>query len=126
MAADERLRARQRLRKRPDFRRIYDQGARTSGPAFTLFALPNDLEHGRLGVAATRKFGSAVERNRAKRLVREVFRRHGRLTAGLDVVVVPRREFHEATYAQLEDEFRAAVRRLSRIHARAAKRTDQR
>lgn len=126
MAADERLRSRQRLRKRPEFRRVYDHGARTTGRAFTLFALPNNLEHGRLGVAATRKFGSAVERNRAKRLVREVFRRHGRLTAGLDVVVVPRREFHEATFTQLEDEFRAAVARLGRIHARAAKRADQR
>lgn len=124
MAADERLRAGQRLKKRPEFLRVYDQGVRTSGRSFTLFALPNHLEQGRLGVAATRKFGSAVDRNRAKRLVREIFRRHSRLTAGFDVVVVPKREFPEATYGQLEDEFRAAVNRVSRIHARAAKRTD--
>jgi ribonuclease P protein component len=126
MAADERLRARQRLKKRPEFRRVYDRGARTSGRSFTVFALPNNLQHGRLGVAATRKFGGAVDRNRAKRLVREIFRRHGRLTAGLDVVVVPKREFHGAAYVQLEREFQVAVNRLGRIHARAAKRPDPR
>ena len=126
MAADERLRPRQRLRKRPDFRRIYDLGARISGRSFTLFALPNHLEHGRLGVAATRKFGSAVARNRAKRLVREIFRRLGLLTVGLDVVIVPKREFHEASYAQLEAEFRTAVGRASRTHAKPATRAEQR
>jgi ribonuclease P protein component len=59
-------------------------------------------------------------------LMREIFRRLGVLTAGLDVVVVPRREFHGASYAQLEVEFRAAIGRVSRTHAKPAKRADQR
>ena len=37
-------------------------------------ARPNSLGHSRLGIAATRKMGGAVVRNRAKRLVRELFR----------------------------------------------------
>ena len=126
MAANERFRPTQRLKNRPEFRRCYDQGVRVPSRSFTLFALPNELEYGRLGIAATRKFGSAVERNRAKRLLREVFRRLGELTAGLDVVVVPRREFHGVAYDRLEREFRAAVDRLSRTHDRTATRPDQR
>ena len=58
----------------------------------------------RLGIAATRKMGPAVERNRAKRLVRELFRHH-KPAAGVDVVVVPRREMLDAPYARLEAEF---------------------
>ena len=54
----------------------------------TVFVLPNDGPAARLGVAATRKIGSSVDRNRAKRLAREVFRRH-KMEAGLDIVIVP-------------------------------------
>jgi RNase P protein component len=52
----------------------------------------------RLGIAATRKMGDAVERNRAKRLARELFRRH-KIDAGLDVIIVPRREMVDAPFA---------------------------
>lgn len=52
----------------------------------------SDLLPTRLGITVTRKVGNAVERNRIKRLVREVFRRnHRRLPAGYDVVWVAKR-----------------------------------
>ena len=76
----------------------------------TMFTRPGDRETPRLGIAATRKIGSAVERNRAKRIVRELFRHH-KPAGGLDVVVVPRREFLDASYARLEAEFRALLDR---------------
>lgn len=72
--------------------------------------LPNGGPVGRLGVAATRKLGSAVERNRAKRLAREVFRRQ-KVAAGLDVVVIPRREMLNAPFDSLAAEYRAAIDR---------------
>jgi len=66
----------------------------------TLFVTSNGNSHCRLGVAATRKLGSAVVRNRAKRLARELFRRQ-KPVAGLDIVLVPRREMLDAPFASL-------------------------
>jgi ribonuclease P protein component len=63
------------LRNSAEFRRVYAGGMRFQGRLITAFALPNGLEHHRFGITASRKaVGNAVERNRAKRLLRETFR----------------------------------------------------
>jgi ribonuclease P protein component len=99
-----------RIRKRPDFERAYETGTRVHGALMTVFFVANDHQRSRLGIAATRKIGSAVVRNKAKRLAREMFRRH-RLQAGVDIVVVPRRDMVGAPFSRLEAEFLAILDR---------------
>src|SRR5262245_42369443 len=89
----------ERVRRRPDFERAYETGLRIHARFMTLFVVANGGVATRLGVAATRKLGSAVERNRAKRLAREIFRRH-KAGTGLDIVIVPRREMLDASFAR--------------------------
>jgi ribonuclease P protein component len=100
----------ERVRRRPEFERAYAAGRRLHGRYLTLFVVPNGLAYSRLGVAATRKLGSAVQRNRAKRLAREIFRRN-KLTSGLDIIVVARREMLDASFSTLEADYLAALRK---------------
>ena len=87
----------------------------------TCFALPNELGAPRLGIAASHKIGNAVVRNRAKRLVRELFRSHKPLT-GIDIVVIPRREMLEASWRNLQADYRAALQRLEKAAGALVKR----
>ena len=79
----------------------------------TCFALPNGLKAARLGIAASAKMGNAVARNRAKRLVRELFRAHTP-TKPVAVVFVPRREMVHAAWPDLEADYCAALQRIEK------------
>lgn len=81
----------------------------------SLTGLPNGGAVSRLGIVATRRLGKAVRRNRSKRRVRALFRHH-RPDAGLDLVVFPQREFLDAPFATLLDDYRRTLRRLVRTH----------
>ena len=100
------------VRKRADFELIYKTGFKRSGRLMTMFTRERDTGPARLGIAATRKMGAAVERNRAKRLVRELFR-HNKPGAATDVVIVPRREMLEASFDRIEAEYRSLLSKRS-------------
>lgn len=106
------------VRKRADFELIYSTGFKRSGRLMTMFTRERESGPARLGIAATRKMGGAVERNRAKRLVRELFR-HNKPAISLDVVIVPRRELLDAAFDRIESEFRSLLARQPRRTAHA-------
>ena len=63
------------LRQRADFQAVLSTGWRLASRNFVLRAGPNKLVHARLGIIAGKKVAArAVDRNRAKRLIREAFR----------------------------------------------------
>ena len=75
---------RRRLRARADFQKVYTQGQRYDGRLLAAFLRKNELNEHRLGVtASTKAVGKSVDRNRAKRLLRELFRRSAAELKGL-------------------------------------------
>jgi len=110
---DERFRPEERIRRRAEYVAVYDRGRKIGGRLMTVFLLESGRARPRLGIAATRKYGSSVQRNRAKRLVREAFRRH-KPALGLDIVVVPRREMVGADFHHVEADYLAAIERQVR------------
>lgn len=77
-----------RLKLRRDFQQVYRKGAVWKGCCFSLHALPRE-DGVRLGIVVPRRFGTAVERNRVKRRLREAFRRVAAELPSADIVVRP-------------------------------------
>jgi len=97
---------------------VQQGGRRVSGRYMTIIGQPNTLAFDRLGIVASRRVGGAVVRNRAKRRLREIFRRQSPAGTGssrlkpMDVVVIARRELVDAPFAALEADFTSALAKL--------------
>jgi ribonuclease P protein component len=81
-----------RLQRREHYQEALAAGAVQTRRYFRLYVRPNDLPHGRLGlIASSRVAPRAVDRNRFKRMARELFRGARERLGGLDVIVQLRR-----------------------------------
>jgi len=65
------------------------RGKRVNRHGLRLVYRRNDLSHARLGLAVSRKYGNAVQRNRLKRIVRSAFRQHPICHDGWDILIMP-------------------------------------
>jgi ribonuclease P protein component len=106
-----------RLHTQGQFDRVFEGGRAFRYPELTLRAVPNGLDHSRLGLLVGRRHGNAVRRNRIKRVLRECFRLHrGVCAVPCDVVIIPhaRRRTPPAALAPV---FREALRHAGEAFA---------
>jgi ribonuclease P protein component len=103
----------QRLRQRTDFLAVAT-GAKVPAAGFVLQAL-HRREDGpvRVGFTVSRKVGTATERNRVRRRLREVVRlsRPGRMRPGYDYVLIGRRAALNLPFGRLTEDFDSALHR---------------
>jgi ribonuclease P protein component len=112
-----RFRAEQHLRRQLDFQRVRTQGRRFDCGAFTVWHVARpETEAGvtRVGVVASRAaVGGAVARNRAKRRLREAFRRHQELAPpGHDLLLVARGVINRLESGEIGQKLTAACHKI--------------
>lgn len=107
------------LRGSQDFQKVYRQGKRYDGVLMTAFVLPNNLSENRFGITASRKaVGNAVQRNRARRLLKETFRLKkaslNALQENYDWVINPKRRLPSFKVIATIEEFERLVARVAK------------
>ena len=97
-----RFRKDKRLLDAAAYGRAFKKATRSRDKWFTVLSRDNDAGNGRLGLAISKKnCRAATARNRIKRIVRESFRQHQPILAGLDVVVINQPAARDGSNRQL-------------------------
>jgi ribonuclease P protein component len=105
-----------RLRRSADLKRVRQQGESRRHPLAILIVYPNELDVSRFAFVASRRVGNAVERNRGRRLLREVVRLHLlEILPGYDCVFIVRHTTPTASYADAETAVLQLLARLKLI-----------
>ncbi len=108
-----------RLRRHADYQRAYAAGRKRQSASMSWFLAPQAAPDGpRVGLTAGKVLGKAHERNRIKRRMREILRRHlDLLPKGCDLILHPRRAVLTAEFAKLDAE---VLRIIGQANALAA------
>jgi ribonuclease P protein component len=112
------MRKRFRLRRAVDFEKLRRRGRRWHHPLIMLITTANDANNSRFGFSASKHFGNAAARNRAKRMMREVVRRNLDLIEdGWDCLFVARGTANGAAFPEIEDAIYKLLGRAELIKA---------
>jgi len=97
------LQSKHRLRRPADVKRVRQHGKSRHHPLFVLLVHPNELSVARFAFIASRRVGKAVQRNRAKRVLREAVRLQlDKIAPGWDCVLIARPTILQASFAEVE------------------------
>ncbi len=100
-----------KIRKSSEFKEVFESGVRLYTEHFTVIYSPNSLGMPRLGLVVGKRISlNAVERNRIKRILREVFRRNKSSFDSFDVLFMARKPTEKLDYTRAEREIVGAFR----------------
>lgn len=103
-----------RLTRSIDFKRVRNAGKSYAHPLLVLVACPTTENTLKVGITAGRSVGGAIERNRAKRLLREAMRLLlPIMRPGWDLILIARQPLPTATYEQVQATLSQLIRRAN-------------
>ena len=109
---DYRLDKTRRIINNNEYRLVYKHGKYEVGRLCVLYRMPSATWKKRIGFVTGKKVGCAVERNRARRLMKEVYRlNQHQIREGYHIVIVGRGPLKDATYERAEKEILYLLRK---------------
>ena len=109
---DYRLDKTRRIINNNEYRLVYKHGKYEVGRLCVLYRMPGAKQKTRIGFVTGKKVGGAVERNRARRLMKEVYRlNQHQIREGYHIVIVGRGPLKDATYERAEKEILYLLRK---------------
>ena len=98
------------LRYKRDFDRLYKKGRSVADRYVVVFQIDNGLGYTRKAFLASKKVGGAIARNRARRLMKESFRKlEPNIKPGSDILMIARNTIVGSGCAQVEKSLRKAL-----------------
>lgn len=100
------MRRESRITSGEDYQKLYRNGKSVANRDLVIFFLKRKDEGLRIGISVSKRIGSAVVRNRTKRLIREAFRQNkDAIKKGYDIVFVARQPIREKSFHDVEKTF---------------------
>ena len=108
------LKKEKRVLKNREYQYVYRRGYSYVNRLAVIYVVPRPLQQTRVGFVTGKKIGCAVERNRCRRLMKEVYRLHQyELADGFDIVLIGRGYMKEENYANVEKSILQLFRRAN-------------
>lgn len=100
------------LRRKSDFSALYNKGKSVGDRYVVVFYRKNQLDFNRIAFLASKKVGNSVERNRARRLMKESYRQlEGELVQGFDIIIIARNTIQGTKCRDVEKSLKSAIAR---------------
>jgi len=107
------------LTKNHEFRRLYKKGKNAASKYVVVYSCRNGKAENRLGITVSTKLGGAVQRNRIRRRLKEIYRLNEQaLRIGYDLVLVARMRSRYAGWSELESSVLSLFKKLGLLESR--------
>ena len=104
------------LTKNHEFKKLYNKGKSAASKFVVIYCIRNGIEENRLGITVSTKLGGAVERNRIRRRLKEIYRLNEHsLRAGYNIVLVARLRCRNVGWGELEASVRSLFKKLGLV-----------
>ena len=101
------------LNRNYEFRRLYNKGKSAASKYVAVYCLKTGKAENRLGLTVSTKIGGAVQRNRIRRRLKEIYRLNEKaLQVGYSIVIVARQKSRYAQWSELEASVLSLFKRL--------------